>query len=109
MEVMVFYWTGAVIWWVVSLFTVFTFIFAAVIFPIVLYRKMEKYFWQWKWAAIAASTGMTQRDVEFCIRVPGGTPNNTPIPEMIKWFMQVKKRGEALKRLDETERKESGR
>jgi len=99
MEIMVFYWTGAAIWWVVSLCTVCTFIFAACILPIILYRRAEKYFWQWKWAAIAATTGLTINDVEWAARVHPSTPRNVPLPEMLAWFESVKTRGAAVRKI----------
>jgi len=100
-EIMVFYWTGVVIWWIVSICTVATFILAAVLFPIFLYRKMEKYFWQWKWGAIAASTGLTRDDVEFAVRTPHRTPGGVTVPELMSWFEAVKTRGVVVRKLSE--------
>ena len=69
-----------------------------IITPLIIYRKAEKFWWQWKWAKIAVDSGLTQADIDFALRCPGGTPRKVPIKEMIAWFEQVKERGKIARR-----------
>lgn len=97
METQIFYWTGFAIWAALCLASFALVLTLTVIGPIILYRKMCKYFWQWKWAAVAASTGLEAHDVAFALRVPGGTPGGLDQTELIAWFKRVKERGDAIK------------
>lgn len=70
-----------------------------IISPLLIHRRVTKYWWQWKWAKIAVSEGLTQADIDFAVRCPDGTPNGTTVKEMIAWFEQIKQRGKSARKI----------
>lgn len=96
LEQQIFYWTGCIIWWGLCLLAISGIITAVIISPILIYKNIKKYFNRWKWAAVAASTGLTADDIAYCIYVK--TPNDVSPDEMIAWFEKVKERGQYYKK-----------
>jgi len=92
----IFYTTGMFVWVVVCASIVFTAFLIAVVFPIHMYKRARKYFWYWRYAIMAADTGLSQSDVTYAIQSAHYRP--APIEDMLKWFQCVKERGDSIKR-----------
>jgi len=94
----IFYWTGVAIWWSICITAMASFVAGAVVAPVLSYKRMTKYFWQWKWAAEVAHTGLTREDVEYAVAY-AKTPKEVTIQEILAWVEQVKNRAAAARRL----------
>ena len=98
METQIFYWTGAIIWWLIMISTCVTIFTLCVIAPIVAYRTYIRNFNKWKWAAVLATTGLTTGDVSF-IMTGIKTPRDIPLNEILEWVDSIKRKRDTWKHL----------
>jgi hypothetical protein len=92
MGIEIFEWTGRIIWWIILSTSIVTVLVSGIIAPLVAYHRIKTMLWQWKYAAILATYGLTQSDLTFIYAVPDLKVPGGDLQQLLAWVERVKER-----------------